>query len=149
MQNLAASGLRAILDPAGPIPYRFEPDELAALAAGVFPGTRDPIFASSGGTSLWLRAPGPEADAVEPVLREALARTAVRAAYLAESTTDGARRLLVGLSGDESAVGTALPAVRAAAERVTVAVDVVGLEEPMLSELRRLGEPFYRAAHRR
>ena len=41
--NLAASGLPAILDPAGPVPYRFEPDELRALVAGRIPGTDEPI----------------------------------------------------------------------------------------------------------
>lgn len=38
--NLAASGLPAIMDPAGPIPYRFDLDELRALAAGMIPGQR-------------------------------------------------------------------------------------------------------------
>src|SRR4029077_20347515 len=37
--NRATAGVPAIMDPAGPIPYRFEPDELMALAAGVLPGT--------------------------------------------------------------------------------------------------------------
>jgi hypothetical protein len=43
-RNLAASGLPAILDPAGPIPYRFEVDEIAALAAGRLPagGVNEP-----------------------------------------------------------------------------------------------------------
>jgi len=36
--NMAAAGVPAIMDPAGPIPYRFEPDELAALASGRLPG---------------------------------------------------------------------------------------------------------------
>ena len=30
--NLAAAGMPAIMDPAGPMPYRFDVDELAALA---------------------------------------------------------------------------------------------------------------------
>ncbi|MFN2483463.1 MAG: SseB family protein [Candidatus Limnocylindria bacterium] len=41
--NLAASGLPAILDPAGPVPYRFAPDELRALSAGLIPGTDEPL----------------------------------------------------------------------------------------------------------
>lgn len=41
--NLAAAGLPAILDPAGPVPYRFEPEELADLAAGRLPGTDQPL----------------------------------------------------------------------------------------------------------
>ena len=34
------------MDPAGPIPYRFEPDELSALASGLVPGTGDSLFAA-------------------------------------------------------------------------------------------------------
>ena len=34
ISNLAAAGLPAIMDPAGPVPYRFDADELAALAEG-------------------------------------------------------------------------------------------------------------------
>ena len=37
--NMAAAQVAAIMDPAGPVPYRFEPDELTALAAGRLPGT--------------------------------------------------------------------------------------------------------------
>ena len=35
--NLAAAGMPAIMDPAGPVPYRFGPDELAALSEGRLP----------------------------------------------------------------------------------------------------------------
>ena len=37
--NLAAAGMPAIMDPAGPVPYRFGPDELAALSEGRLPGS--------------------------------------------------------------------------------------------------------------
>ncbi len=57
LSNLAAAGLPVILDPAGPIPYRFEPDEIADLAAGRMPGTEEPLL-GSGGRDL---DPGPAA----------------------------------------------------------------------------------------
>ncbi len=38
--NLAAAGLPAIMDPAGPVPYRFGIDELTALADGTDSGQR-------------------------------------------------------------------------------------------------------------
>ena len=41
--NLAAAGCPAVLDPAGPIPYRFETSEVEALAAGRIPGTDLPL----------------------------------------------------------------------------------------------------------
>ena len=40
-------GVPAIMDPAGPVPYRFEPEELAALAAVPSPTTSDPTSATS------------------------------------------------------------------------------------------------------
>jgi hypothetical protein len=43
--NLAATGMPAIMDPAGPVPYRFDVDELAALADGRLPGTGEPLWA--------------------------------------------------------------------------------------------------------
>ncbi len=42
--NLAAAGMPAIMDPAGPVPYRFDADELVALADGRLPGTDEPLF---------------------------------------------------------------------------------------------------------
>ena len=35
--NLATAGMPAIMDPAGPVPYRFDVDELASLASGELP----------------------------------------------------------------------------------------------------------------
>ena len=40
--NMAAARVAAIMDPAGPVPYRFEADELTALAAGRLPGSGEP-----------------------------------------------------------------------------------------------------------
>lgn len=133
--NLAASGLPAIMDPAGPIPYRFEPFELAALAAGRLPGTDEPLFEPSTRASIRLRLPGPESLALEASVADALRTSGVEAAYLVESETNGARHLLLGLVGDE---GTSL------AVDVPDGTDVVWLEEPLLGSVRAVAEPFFR-----
>ena len=57
--NLAASGLPAVMDPAGPIPYRFEPDEIAALAEGRDPGSGEPLVAPTVRHLAERTAPGP------------------------------------------------------------------------------------------
>ena len=54
--NLAATGMPAIMDPAGPVPYRFEIDELAALAEGRIPGTDRPLFEPTVRRSILVRA---------------------------------------------------------------------------------------------
>jgi hypothetical protein len=132
--NLAANGLPAILDPAGPIPYRFEPDEVSALAAGQLPGTGEPLFAATRRGSLVLRTPGPESIELERSLAASLRETAVRAAYLVESETDGEARLLLGLVGDVKASATV---------DVPAGTDVVWLEEPLLSNVRAVADPFF------
>ena len=148
MQNLAASGLPAILDPAGPVPYRFEPAELAALAAGRFPGTHERVFPEEGGTSVRLRLPGPEADAVERAARQTLARTAVRAAYLVESTGRDGRRLVLGLVGEDGAAAE-MREIHAAAAAQGAPLEIVTLDERARAEFDRLAPPFYRAGRPR
>ena len=73
LTNLANAGMPVILDPAGPIPYRFEPDEIAALAAGRMPGADEPLFSTNGGSSIRVRLPGPEARDTERRLASELA----------------------------------------------------------------------------
>jgi len=135
--NLAAAGLPAIMDPAGPIPYRFEPDELTALAAERMPGSDRPLWETAPSRSLRLRLPGPETLELERALRAALAGTGVDAAWLVEGEDGGSRHLLLGLLGEEGAAVTV---------DVPDGTDVVWLEEPMLGAVRRLTEPFYRRA---
>lgn len=133
--NMAAAGVPAIMDPAGPIPYRFEPDELTALAAGRLPGTGDPISAPSTRSSIRLRLAGPQALVLEPALRNALRETDVDAAWLVESESDGTRRMMLGLLGGEGASATV---------DVPDGTDVVWLEEPLLASVRAVTDPFYR-----
>jgi hypothetical protein len=133
--NMAAANAPAIMDPAGPIPYRFEPDELAALAAGRIPGGEEPIFDAPPGRSLHLRLPGPEALPLEASLAYSLRGTDVDAAWLVESESDGRRRLMLGLLGAEGASATV---------DVPDGTDVVWLEEPLLASVRAVAEPFYR-----
>jgi hypothetical protein len=133
--NMAAAGVPAIMDPAGPIPYRFEPEELTALAAGVLPGTEEPIAPPSTRRSIRLRLAGPHAMALEPALRDALSQTDVEAAWLVESESDGPRRLMLGLLGGEGA---------SAVVDVPDGTDVVWLEEPLLASVRAITDPFYR-----
>ena len=133
--NMAATGAPAIMDPAGPVPYRFEPDELAALAAGRLPGTDKPVFNTPAARSVRLRLPGTEAVPLERSLAESLAETDVDAAWLVESESDGQRRLMLGLVGAEGAAATV---------DVPDGTDVVWLEEPLLASVRAVAEPFYR-----
>lgn len=137
--NMAAAGVPAIMDPAGPIPYRFEPDELAALAAGHLPGTDEPLAPPSVSRSIRLRLAGRDAMALEPPLRDALRQTDVEAAWLVESESDGARRLMLGLLGGEGA---------SAMVDVPDGTDVVWLEEPLLASVRAVSDPFYRKGQR-
>jgi hypothetical protein len=137
--NMASAGVPAIMDPAGPIPYRFEPDELAALAAGRLPGTGEPLVDSTAGRSIRLRLAGPEVVDLEASLVESLRKTDVDAAWLVESEGDGQRRLLLGLLGGEGASATV---------DVPDGTDVVWLEEPLLASVRAIAEPFYRRGRR-
>ncbi len=135
LANLAASGLPAIMDPAGPVPYRFEPFELSALAAGLMPGTDEPLLQPSSRGSIRVRLPGPDTLPLEASLAAALRDSGVEAAYLVESEADGARHLMLGLLGDE---GTSV------AVDVPDGTDVVWLEEPLLTSVRAVAEPFFR-----
>jgi hypothetical protein len=133
--NLASSGLPAIMDPAGPIPYRFEPFEVAALAAEQLPGSDEPLFQPSTRASIRLRLPGPETLPLEKTLAEALRSSGVTQAYLVVSEADEGQHLLLGLVGDEGASVTV---------DVPDGTDVVWLEEPLLGSVRAVAEPFFR-----
>ena len=137
--NMAAAGVPAVMDPAGPIPYRFEPDELASLAAGIYPGSELPIFVPPTRHSLRLRLAGPEALVLEAALTEALRATDVDAAWLVRSESDGTSRLMLGLLGGEGAAATV---------DVPDGTDVVWLEEPLLASVQAVSEPFYRRGRR-
>jgi hypothetical protein len=137
--NMAAAGAPAIMDPAGPVPYRFEPDELAALAAGRLPGSDQPVFNTPAARSVRLRLPGADAIPLEQSLATVLRQTDVDAAWLVESESDGRRRLMVGLLGAEGASATV---------DVPDGTDVVWLEEPLLGSVRAVAEPFYRRGGR-
>jgi hypothetical protein len=137
--NLAASGLPAVMDPAGPIPYRFEPDEIAALAEGRRPGSNEPHVEPTVRHSLRIRLPGRHAEPLEASLAEALRATGVESAYLVETERADAPHLLLGLTGEPGA---------AAMLDVPDGTDVVWLEEPLLSQVRAVVEPFYRRTRR-
>jgi len=138
--NLASNGLPAILDPAGPVPYEFSAEEVAALAAGRLPGSDAPLFAETRRSSLRLRLPGPDALALEAAIARSLAGSGVEAAYLVESEADGDRHLLLGLVGGEDASATV---------DVPDGTDVVWLVEPLLSSVRAVAEPFFRGGDAR
>lgn len=132
--NMATAGVPAIMDPAGPIPYRFEPDELADLAAGRLPGSDERLFDTPPARSIRLRLPGPEAIELEASLAAGLRGTDVTAAWLVESESNGTRRLMLGLLGAEGAAATV---------DVPDGTDVVWLEEPLLGSVRAVAQPFY------
>jgi len=138
--NLAAAGLPAIMDPAGPVPYRFDTDELAALATGRLPGSHEPLFEPTARRSIRVRLPGTDTLELEEALRDALRDTDVDVAYLVESEGEGRARLLLGLVG---APGTSVTV------DVPDGTDVVWLEEPLLSQVRAVAEPFHRRGRRR
>jgi SseB protein N-terminal domain len=133
--NMAAAGVPAIMDPAGPIPYRFEPDELSALAAGVYPGSELPIFTPPTRHSLRIRLPGTDALVLEAALADALRATDVDAAWLVDAESEGTWRLMLGLLGGDGASATV---------DVPDGTDVVWLEEPLLASVNAVAEPFYR-----
>jgi hypothetical protein len=138
--NLAAAGLPAIMDPAGPVPYRFDADELAALADGRLPGTDEPLFAPTSRTSITIRMPRTDTRQLEARLADALAETAVDAAYLVETESGGATRLMLGLVGELGASATV---------DVPDGTDVVWLEEPLLAQVRAVADPFHERRRRR
>lgn len=132
--NLAAAGLAAILDPAGPIPYRFEADEIAALAEGRLPGTEDLLFPEGEGVTVRVRLPGPEAAEIERQLTGVLAeRPGIREAYLVEADTGDGWGLVLGLVGG----GGPLP-------DVPPDVEARWLAEPLLGGVRAVTDPFHR-----
>lgn len=134
--NLAAAGLPAIMDPAGPVPYRFDADELEALAAGRLPGSDDALFEPTARGSIRIRLPGTDTRELEARLGDALRDTEVQAAFLVEiEDGDGHARLLLGLVGATGARATV---------DVPDGTDVVWLEEPLLSQVRAVTEPFHR-----
>lgn len=137
--NLAAAGMPAIMDPSGPIPYRFEIAELTALAAGLVPGTDAPLFEAGGRSSVRLRLPGTDALALERSLAAELDGSRVTEAYLVTSETEGRSRLLLGLVGEAGAAVTV---------DVPDGTDVVWLEEPLLGSVRAVAEPFFRGPGR-
>ena len=138
--NLAAAGLPAIMDPAGPVPYRFDPDELAALAEGRLPGSDVPLFATTERRSIRVRVPGSDTRALEASLASELRDTEVDAAYLVESDDGDRARLLLGLVGEPGASATV---------DVPDGTDVVWLEEPLLAQVRAVAEPFHQGSRRR
>jgi hypothetical protein len=133
--NLAEAGLPVILDPAGPIPYRFEPDEIADLAAGRMPGTDEPLFgADATSTTIRVRLPGPESRDLERSLTGLLVHwPGVREAYLVEADTGGGWGLLLGLVGG----GGAVP-------NLPDDLDGRWLTEPLLGSVRAVADPFHR-----
>jgi hypothetical protein len=134
--NLAAAGMPAIMDPAGPVPYRFDVEELGALASGRLPGTDEPLFAPTSRSSIRVRLPGRDTRDIERSLAKALGATAVEAAYLVESDgPDGRPRLMLGLVGAPGASATV---------DVPDDTDVVWLEEPLLAQVRAVAQPFHR-----
>jgi hypothetical protein len=132
--NLAAAGLPAIMDPSGPVPYRFDPEELAALAAGRIPGSGDALFEPVRRGSLLVRRPGRDTRVLERSLSADLRETTVAEAYLAETDVGGATRLMLGLVGPHGAIATV---------DVPDDTDVVWLEEPLLTQVRAVAEPFH------
>ena len=137
--NLAAAGLPAIMDPAGPVPYRFAADELASLADGRIPGTDEPLFAPTARRSILVRIPTTETRELERSLATALSDTEVEAAYLVEVNDGGRPRLMLGLVGPDGASATV---------DVPDDTDVVWLEEPLLGQVRAVAEPFHRRGRR-
>ena len=133
--NLAAAGLPAIMDPAGPVPYRFDHEELEALAAGRIPGSEEPLFNPTARSSIRIRPPGTDTRDLEGRLAAELRETGVDAAYLVETGDGGHARLLLGLVGAAGASATV---------DVPEGTDVVWLEEPLLGQVRAVAEPFHR-----
>jgi len=134
--NLAAAGMPAIMDPAGPVPYRFGPDELAALAEGRLPGSDDPLYEPTSRSSIRVRPPGTDTRDLERRLAGELDPTGVEAAYLVETDSgSGDRRLMLGLVGEPGTSATV---------DVPDGTDVVWLEEPLLAQVRAVADPFHR-----
>jgi hypothetical protein len=138
VSNLAAAGMPAIMDPAGPVPYRFDVSELAALAAGRVPGSDEPLFEPTASTSIRLRVPTSDTRELEQALADSLRDTAVESAYLVETDgPDGGPRLLLGLIG---------PPGSSATVDVPAETEVVWLEQPLLAQVAAVADPFHAKA---
>ncbi len=137
--NLAAAGLPTIMDPAGPVPYRFDLEELEALAEGRIPGTGEPLFAPTSRTSIRVRPPARDTSELERRLADAMRDTRVEAAYLVETDDAAGSRLMLGLVGEPGTSATV---------DVPDGTDVVWLEEPLLGQVRAVAEPFHRRGRR-
>ena len=138
--NLASAGMPAIMDPAGPVPYRFDAEELTALADGRLPGSDEQLFEPTSRTSIRVRPPGRDTRAIEAGIADALRQTSVDTAYLVESDgPDGRPRLMLGLVGEPGASATV---------DVPDETEVVWLEEPLLTQVRAVAEPFHRRGRR-
>ena len=138
--NLAAAELPAIMDPAGPVPYRFAPDELAALADGRIPGSNQPLFEPTRRSSIRVRVPQADTRDLETRLARELGATDVEHAYLVETEADdGSPRLMLGLVGELGTTATV---------DVPDGTDVVWLEEPLLAQVRAVADPFHRRSGR-
>ena len=131
----AMQAMLAAID-ACPVPSRFDGGELSALAAGRLPGSDAPLFEPTTRTSIRVRLPGSDTRALEADLADAIRNTEVDAAYLVESDgPDGRPRLMLGLVGEPGASATV---------DVPDETDVVWLEEPLLTQVRAVAEPFHR-----
>ena len=140
VSNLAAAGMPAIMDPAGPVPYRFDLEELTALASGRLPGTGVALFEPTTRASLRIRVPTADTRELEARLAASLRDTEVERAYLVETdASDGRPHLLLGLVGNPGTSATV---------DVPDGTDVVWLEEPLLSQVRAVAEPFHRRGRR-
>ncbi|HLE59825.1 MAG TPA: SseB family protein [Candidatus Limnocylindria bacterium] len=135
LANMAAAGVPAILDPSGPIPYRFEPDELADLAAGRLPGSHEPLFAPVHPNSIRVRLAGPQALVLREPLATALRTTPVEAAWLVERESDGEWGLVLGLLGEEGG---------SEALELPGGVAVEWLEGRLADAVGAISPPFYR-----
>lgn len=133
--NLASAGMPAIMDPAGPVPYRFERDELRALAEGRIPESDEPLFEPVARTAIRVRLPAKDTADLERRLADELRPTKVDAAYVVETEDDRGARLMLGLVGEPGAAATV---------DVPDGTDVVWLEEPLLGQVRAVAEPFHR-----
>ena len=118
------------------MPYRFGPDELAALSEGRLPGSDEPLYEPTTRSSIRVRPPGTDTRDLERRLAGELDPTGVEAAYLVETDSgNGDRRLMLGLVGEPGTSATV---------DVPDGTDVVWLEEPLLAQVRAVADPFHR-----
>ena len=135
--NLAAAGMPAIMDPAGPVPYRFDTDELAALASGRLPGTDEPLFEATARSSIRVRPPGTDTRDLERSPGRSSSRRR-------PSTRPTSSRPIAAPATDGSCLGWSASPATSATVDVPDGTDVVWLEEPLLAQVRAVAEPFHR-----